>query len=290
MHTREGAPSSALDAVVRQKLEAFAAIERDFRESFRLVSAFHGEWRFARVPIGASVRYLRSLWICECKDRLLDAARSIRRYEGRRCLELLLAWQRGQPAGVIIFLSEKLGDGPIAELTRQITLAERAGDAILAGRLRHGRRIALNRGLNLALALEAILAPPAEDLSSEVADACGELDLRPEQIAAALTALDSPIYGHVRHPLLARRNMLLMNALGEVVTNDGGQPRLRTARVLPSQSPNPARRETPVVPEITMVSMAHNNPANLDLAMPLARADAPAVFDGVETRFAAKRT
>ncbi len=290
MHTRDGAASGELDAVVRQKLEAFEAIERDFRESFRLVAAFHGERRFERVPVGASVRYLRALWICDCKDRLLDAARSIRRYEGRRCLELLLAWQHGQSAGVVIFLSEKLGDAPVAELTRQITLAESSGDAALTGRLSHGRRIALNRSFNLALALEAILSVSAEELLAVVTDVCGELDLRPERIAEALMAFDSPIFRHVRHPLLARRNMLLMNALGEAVANDGGQLRVRTSRVLPAESPNPARSETPVVPVVTMVSMAHNNPANLDLAMPLARQDAPGVFGGAEVRFEAERT
>jgi hypothetical protein len=290
MHTRDGAASGELDAVVRQKLEAFEAIERDFRESFRLVAAFHGERRLERVPVGASVRYLRALWICDCKDRLLDAARSIRRYEGRRCLELLLAWQRGQSAGVVIFLSEKLGDAPIAELTRQITLAEISGDAALAGRLSYGRQIALNRSFNLAVALEAILGASPEELRDGVTDVCRELDLGPERIAEALTAFDSPIYGHVRHPLLARRNMLLMNALGEAVTNDGGPLRVRTSRVLPAASPHPARSETPVVPVVTMVSMAHNNPADLDLAMPLATQDAPGVFGEEDVRFKVERT
>ncbi len=282
MGTRDGALSSDLDALVRKKLEAFEAIEGDFRESFRLVVAFQGERRFERVPVGASVRYLRALWVCERKDRLLGVARSRRRYEGRRCLELLLEWQRGESAGVIVFLAKKLGDAPIAELTRQIALAEAAGDAALAGRLSHGRRIALNRIFSLALALDAILMEPAEQVRDDVSDACAELGLDPQRIVEALAALDSPIYGRARHPSLARRTMLLMNALGDVVTNDGGQRRIRTSRVLPSVSPIPARAETPIVPEVTMVSMAHNNPANLDLAMPPARQDAPGVFGGVE--------
>jgi hypothetical protein len=289
MRTRDGAPSGDVAVLVRQKLAAFEAIEEDFRESFRLVAAFHGEGRFERVPVGASVRYLRALWICECKDRLLDVVCSIRRYEGRRCLELLLAWQRGEPEGVIVFLSGKLGDAPIAELTRQIAVVEGAGDAKLAGRLSHGRRIALNRSFNLALALDAILVASAEEVRDGVADACAELDLQPERIAEALAAFDSPIYGHVRHPSLARRNMLLMNALGEAMTGEG-HPSGRTSRVLTSESPIPARAETPVVPEVTMVSMAHNNPADLDLAMPLVLLDAPGVLGGAVVSFEAERT
>src|SRR5262245_19423033 len=186
-----------MDELARRKLSAFDRIEDDFKDSFVFVSDVHGQRRFEAFPVASAVRYLHALWICECKDRLLNVPRSIRRYEGRRCLELLRGWQEGETADVVAFLHSKLDSLPFAALTRQMQEAERSGSHALAARLAHGRLILLNRSFNLGRALDAIFASSADELLAQVRRACAELGHAPEQIAQQLTALDSSLYAHI---------------------------------------------------------------------------------------------
>src|SRR5690242_696829 len=141
---REG-PTGEIGALARRKLEAFTRIEGDFVASFSFVQDVHGRRRLDAFPIAHAVRYLHALYICECKDRLLSIPKTIQRYEGARCLELLRGWQDGHTADVVAFIHRKLDDQPFAELTRRIEEAARAGDTPLARRLASGRAVLLNR-------------------------------------------------------------------------------------------------------------------------------------------------
>jgi len=276
-----GGTTNEMDELARRKLSAFERIEADFKDSFVFVSDVHGQRRFADFPVASSVRYLHALWICECKDRLLNVPRSIRRYEGRRSLELLRDWQEGETAQVVAFLHAKLDTLPFAELTRQIQAAERSGNIALTTRLAHGRLILLNRSFNLAQALDAIFTPPVNMLLAQVRTVCAERGHAPEQLARQLAALDSPLYAHIRHAALARRNMLVMNTVGVTVTDNaadrpGQRERVRT----PTAHSAPPYAEVSILGEMTLSSMASNNPQNLDLAMPPLLLDGPEVFGG----------
>ena len=67
-----------------------------------------------------------------------------------------------------------------------------------------------------------------------------------------------------------------MNHLGVNVTdNAADRPGSRTDRVRLPTSPQPAYAEQMIAGEITFVSMAHNNPAGLALAMLPVSMDAP---------------
>jgi len=280
MVVRGDSATGELDDQARRKLSAFERIEADFKDSFVFVSDVHGQRRFEAFPVASSVRYLHALWICECKDRLLSVPKSIRRYEGRRCLELLRDWQAGETAQVVAFLHTKLDALPFAELTRQIQEAQRSGNTVLATRLAHGRLILLNRSFNLAQALDAIFTPSMESLLGQVRTACAEHGHAPEQITTQLTALDSPLHAYARNAALARRNMLVMNAVGVTVTdNAADRPGQRTERVrTPSAHSVPPYAEMSIIGEMTLSSMASNNPQQLDLAMPPLRVDGLEVF------------
>jgi hypothetical protein len=248
--------------VVQQKLAAFEQVESEFEACFRFVQEVHGLKCFAEFPIAESVRYLHALWICECKDRLLSIYKNIERYEGRYCLELLKSWQEiGTNADVVAFLQRKLDTLPFVDLTRQLHEAElHNGDFGLAQRLRHGRHILLNRGMNLLHAFDAMFALSEEQLVQEVRDACNCYGHNPLQIEQQLEAMDSAIYSYMPHQELAQRSMKLMNKLGVQVTSKPvDQPGQRSWRVLePTEPLSPyAEHVIPGYQELTLPQ--HNN-------------------------------
>lgn len=275
------ASSSAgeMDGFAAQKLRAFERIEAEFRESFLFVGDVHGQRRFDAFPVGFSVRYLHALWVCECKDRLLNVPASMGRFEGRRSLELLRGWQRGETANVVAFLQHKLDSMPFAELTRQVDEAERTADPPLARRLAHGRRALLNRSFNLLHALDAIFALSREELVRQVRKECARYGHTQKAIARQLAELAAPLYTPMRHPALARQNMRTMMGLGVAISdNSADRPGNRTERAALPSSPIPAYAEVPIVGELTLASMLYNNPGHLDLAMPPLLVDAPELF------------
>ncbi len=169
--------------LVKQKLAAFERMQPAFEEYFPFVQQVHGQQRFAEFPVASTVRYLHALWVCERKDRLLSIYKNIERYEGTYCLQLLRNWQKGETADVVDFLQRKLDMMPFADLTRQVHEAKshHKGDG-LAHRLIDGRKVLLNRGINLMQAFDAIFALPEERLIDEVRVACAQYEHRPEQI------------------------------------------------------------------------------------------------------------
>jgi hypothetical protein len=270
-----GGANGETDELVRRKLEAFERIAADFSASFAFLWEVHGHTRLDPFPVASSVRYLHALWICECKDRLLDVQRSIVRYEGAHCLDLLRDWQVGETSEVVAFLQRKLDGQPFAELTRQIERAQASSEVTMVRRLLDGRRVLLNRTFNLACALDAIFALPSADLTRTVVEECAHLGHTPEDLRRQRAELETPLYAHLRHPALAQRNMRVMNALGMGAGDlpDAGS-NLRTERAAPAGSPLAPPAETHIVPAITLVAMTRNNPAGLDLAMPPWRMDA----------------
>lgn len=200
--------------VVQQKLAAFERIQAEFEECFHFEQDVHGRKRFSSFPVGQTVAYLHALWMCERKDRLLSIYRNIRRYEGQHCLELLQIWQTGKSAEVVTFLTRKLDMFPFAIITTQIEAARtQQGNETLAKRLEHGRSVALNRGMNLLRALEAIFSLDQETLLKEVRPACEQVGHTPTQITAQLAEFESPLFAYRPHQLLAQRNMVVMNQL-----------------------------------------------------------------------------
>ncbi len=273
-------PTTALPELTQQKLVAFEGIENEFIASFQYKEAVHGQRRFDKLPIVDTVRYLHALWVCERKDALLSVPYSKARYEGQRCLELLRDWQRPEhsSAGVVKFLHRKLDMLEFAELTRQVEEAQRAGKRHVAERLIHGRMILLNRNFNLSQALDAIFTIEPDDLEEQVRLACHHYGHTPEQIEQQLAEMRSPLYLRSPHPALARRNMEVMNHLGVSVTeNAADRPGSRTDRVMSPTLPQPAYAEQMIIGEITLSSMAHNNPAAVALALPPFAVAAPDV-------------
>src|SRR6266849_7736449 len=196
--------NSVTPELIKQKLEAFERLQDEFEASFHFVQDVHGQKRFASFPVVESVRYLHSLWVCECKDRLLSIYKNIKRYEGQYCLELLGVWQEGDNTDVVAFLQRKLDMLPFADLTRQYHEAlQRGGEFGLARRLAHGRLILLNRGMNLMHALDAIFALPEDQLVKEVHVACERYGNQPSQIERQLTEMESPLYAYVPPQVLA---------------------------------------------------------------------------------------
>lgn len=252
----------AAEKLAKQKLEAFERLQSEFEASFQFVQEVHGQRRFSTFPVMESVHYLHSLWICECKDRVLSIYKHIERFEGRYCLDLLRRWQKGDTADGVAFLHAKLDGFPFVELTQQIMYARttRSADDGLVRRLIHGRLTLLNRSMNLMQALEAIFALPEEDLTYEVRDACAIYGHSVNQIEQQLAEMDSPLYSYIPNRLLAQRNMLVMNKLGvNVMTLPTDRPGERTSKVAVSTEPFPSFAMHTIEGYLELVSPSHNN-------------------------------
>jgi hypothetical protein len=271
-----------LAVLVGEKLAAFDRLQSEFEVSFQYVQEVQGQRRFAAFSVAASVRYLHALWVCECKDGLLSVPKTIERYEGRRALELLRDWQAGETAGVVAFLQRKLDTLPFGEITRQLEETRRQeGDSPLAERLAHGRLVLLNRGMNLHQALEPLFTLPEKALLAEARDACARSGHRPEQIAAQLAALDTPLYSYIAHPLLARRNMLVMDRLGVSLSSAAAdQPGRRSWRVAEPQLPIKPFAEQVIASYVDMTSIRHNNFSDYRFFYQPVPADVPAAEAG----------
>lgn len=229
--------------LAEQKLAAFEQLQPEFVASFRFVQEVHGQRRFATFPVAETVSYLHALWICERKDCLLSVYKNIVRYEGQYCLSLLQRWQAGETAAVVEFLQRKLDGLPFADLLHQIEEAKTArhvGDGLLR-RLLHGRIVLLNRAMNLLQSLDSIFALSEEKLMQEVRSACASTGHTPSQIKQQLTEMEHPLSAYAPHPLLTRRNMLVMNALGiDVMTLPTDLPGERSWKVAaPTESRQP---------------------------------------------------
>jgi len=247
--------------LVQQKLAAFERIQAEFEECFRFQQEVHGQKRFSSFPVGKIVFYLHALWLCEIKDHLLSVYKNIRRYDGKRCLELLRDWQAGQNAPVVAFLFQKLDIPSFADITTQIEKARRQdGDETRARRLEHGRLVLLNRGMNLMHAFEAIFSLSEKDLLAEVRPACEQYGHTPEQIEQQLADLQSPLYTYRPHQLLARRNMLVMNKLDiDVLAQSADLPGERSQRVQPSTGPLPPFADHVIDGYLPLLAPIHNN-------------------------------
>ena len=247
--------------LVAQKLEAFESIQAEFEKCFRFVQEVHGQRRFSSFPIGEIVYYLHALWLCECKDRLLSIDRTIQRYEGRRCLELLRIWQEGRNAPVVGFLFHKLDLLSFADITAQIEEARhQRGEEELARRLEYGRLAVLNRGMNLMHALEAIFSLGESDLLNEVRPACAQYGHTPEQIEGQLAALKTPLYAYRPHQLLAQRNIMVMNKLNvEVLAQASDLPGERVWSVRQSDEPRAPFAHQVIAGYFPMLAPMYNN-------------------------------
>ncbi|MGH2481057.1 MAG: hypothetical protein ACRDHW_15485 [Ktedonobacteraceae bacterium] len=218
---------------------AFERIQPEFEACFRFTQEVHGQKRLAAFSVAEVVYYLHALWLCECKDRLLSAYKNIRRYEGRRCLELLRSWQAGRNAEVVAFLTNKLDMLSFNDITARLEEARnQQGESALADRLQHGRLVLLNRGMNLLHALEALFSPSEEALLQEVRAACRQYNHSPAQIKAQLAELETPLYTYRPHQLLAQQNMVAMNRLDvDVLAQPTDIPGTRTWYTASSTEP-----------------------------------------------------
>jgi hypothetical protein len=208
------------------------------------------------------VYYLHALWVCECKDRLLSVYKNIERHEGRRCLNLLLHWQEdGNAADVIAFLQRKLDMLPLAVITRQIHEARaRQQDDGLLQRLTHGRTILLNRGINMLLAFDAIIALPEDEALQQVRAACQQYHHQPAQITQQLADLDSSLFTYMPHRVLAQRNMTVMNKLSvDIMTHGASATAQRSWRAIVSAEPLGPFAEHVFVGYQEMLSPFYNN-------------------------------
>lgn len=257
---------AAIPPLVRDKLVAFDRMETEFEGCFHYVQEMHGERRFPACSAADTVRYLHALWVCERKDRLLSVPKTIERYEGRLCLELLRDWQEtGEVASVVGFLRRKLDTLDFAQLTHELE-AERRRDAesALARRLTHGRIVLLNRGINLMHALEALVTTPEGALWGQARDACKQYGHAPAQLAEQLREFTTPLYAFVRHPALAQRNMLVMDRLGMRLTASlTNRPGERTARVAEPTMPSGPYAEQVIAGYVVLTAPQHNNPLDV---------------------------
>ena len=235
------ATKTTVPALIQQKIAAFAQFQAEFEASFRFKQDVHGFMRFSAFPINYTVRYLHALWACEYKDRLLSIYKNIERYEGRVCLGLLHDWQNGDTASVVAFLNRTLAMLPLPDVTRQMQEArQQHGDDGLLERLANGRKVMLNRGMNLMQALDAMFSPPEEQLLQEVQVACMQYGHRPAQVEVQLAEMETPLYSYVPHQLLAQQNMVIMNKLGvDVMNKPFEQIGRRSWRVLKPTEPLP---------------------------------------------------
>lgn len=247
--------------LVNKKLRAFEQLQAEFEQSFRFVQNVHGQQRLPAFPIVDAVRYLHALWVCECKDRLLSIYKNITRYEGGYCLELLRSWQEGDTASVVAFLQRKLDTLPFGDLTRQIQEARHRhkGDG-LEQRLIDGRRVLLNRGMNLMQALDAIFALAEDDLVREVQVACAQYGHHPSQIERQLAEMGTPLYSYMPHQVLAQRNISVMNKMGvDVMNRPSDTQGQRSWRVLePTEPPGPYAEHI-IEGYVELTSPQHNN-------------------------------
>lgn len=253
--------ATSIPDVVQQKLAAFDALEPEFAACFAFVEAVHGQRRFARLSVADAVRYLHACYICECKDRLLSVPQTIRRYRGDEALERLGRWQAGDTTSVVTFLEERLDGHPFAQITAEMTTAQRQPDqAAMAARLAHGRLVLLTRAMNLTRLLDAIFTPADANLVRQVREAAARLDHTPEQIVSALAAFASPLYAYMAHHALAQRNMRVMNTVGVgALTRPADLPGDRTWRVLPPAESLPPYADIPIPAYTELTSPLHNN-------------------------------
>jgi hypothetical protein len=251
---------SANPPIVTEKLAAFDRLLPEFETSFRYVQDMHGQKRFQTLTVGDVVRYLHALWVCECKDLLLSVPHSVNRYDGRRALQLLAAWQDGATAEVVAFLQARLDLLPYADITRQWQDAVEAGDERRAARLHHGRLILLSRDINLTTALDAIFRLLLPDLLQQLRTASEQQGHTPEQIDRQLTGMETAAYAYLPHPALARRSMLAMNALGVRVTDTRvDQPGNRTWKVADSDMPALPYAQTVITGAIEQLPSPHGS-------------------------------
>jgi hypothetical protein len=237
--------------LVAAKLAALDSLAPEFEASFPYVQEIHGHRRFQQLRVADVVRYLHALWVCECKDLLLSVPHTIGRYEGHRALELLAIWQQGETAEVVAFLQARLDTLPFEEITRQWQIAVRDADERRADRLAHGRLVLLNRGFNLNAALDAIFAPQLVDPKEQLRTASAGLGHTSEQISQQLAEMETDAYSYLPHPALARRNMLVMNALGVRVTdNAADRPDNRMWKVVDATLPALPYAQTLIAGEV----------------------------------------
>jgi hypothetical protein len=255
------AQDTSLTPLVAEKLAAFERLQPEFEANFQYAQDVQGQRRLVTFSVAGSVRFLHALWVCERKDYLLSVPRTMGRYEGRRCLELLRDWQAGETAGVVVFLQRKLDTLPFGELTRQLeAVRRREGASPLAERLAHGRLVLLNRGMNLHKALEPLFTLPEESLLAEVRAACAQYGHQSDQIAEQLAELETPLYRYVPHPALVQRNMRVMDRLGVHLTRGlADQPGRRSWRVAESTLPASPYAEQVISGYVDMTSTRHNN-------------------------------
>lgn len=255
-----------IPTLVRNKLAAFDELEPEFEGCFRYVQEMHGERRFPACGVADIVRYLHALWVCERKDRLLSVPKTIERYEGRLCLELMRDWQEtGNVAGVVRFLRRKLDTLDFALLTDELE-AERRRDANSpqARRLAHGRIVLLNRGFNLLHALEPLFEAPEREVWNKARAACERYGHTQAQLMEQLREFDAPLLAYVRHPALAQRNIVLMDRLGIQLTADAvNRPGERTWRVMDPAQPSGPYAEQVIAGYVALTAPRHNNPRDV---------------------------
>jgi hypothetical protein len=255
----------AVPALVAEKLAVFDRLAPEFEASFQYVQDMQGQRRFAAIAIAGIVRYLHALWVCDRKDRLLSVPRTIQRYEGGRCLELLRQWHGGESTAVVAFLQRKLDGLPFAEITRQLEAARgHPGGSGVVERLHRGRLVLLNRGFNLHHALDAIFTLSQEELMRQVHAACAEYGHGPTQIEGQLADLASRPYTYVRHPALAQRNMVIMDRLGVHLSEDvANRPGHRTWSVATAAMPSAPYAEEVIAGYVQLTAPRHNNPGGI---------------------------
>jgi hypothetical protein len=248
--------------VITEKLSTFDRLSRDIRESFAHVQNVNGQRRFSSFSVASTVHYLHALWMCECKDLLLSVPRSTSRYHGHRALTLLRSWQAGETGEVVAFLEYQLALVPFTGITNRIQAAAHSGDETLMRRLAHGRWVLLNRALNREHALQEIFMFSPEMLKRQVCTACAQYGHTVQEIETQLASLHTPLYACIRHPALAKRNMVLMNALGVRITNNvADRPGQRTSRIQAPTLPQQPYAEQVIDGATTLVSKWSNNPA-----------------------------
>ena len=260
--------------LVQQKLETFARLQPDFEISFQFLQEVHGQQRLPFFTIADCVRYLHARWVCECKGLLLSVSKTVKEYDGRRCLELLRLWQEQRDtASVVAFLHARLDMLPLADITRQLQEMRHAQkDVALIARLEHGRKVMLNRGIHLLQAMDTIFALSEEELAQAVQHACSLYEHLPTQIQDQLEQMDTPLYGYFPHQALAQCNMLVMNTLGmDVTAQPADRLRERSQKVRVPEEILPPYAEEVIDGYVDMTSTMYNNVQGSRFISPSAR-------------------